>query len=69
VLGFLWFQFATFPRFDSLASARPLWLREHPSCAPPNSRDLQYGLFYYTGRQIPVCSGTEADETPGRVVH
>ena len=43
-LGLLWFQFATFPQIDALASARPLWLADHPQCAPPASRDVLYGL-------------------------
>ena len=68
-VGFLWFQFATFPEFDAVASARPLWFGSHPSCAPPNSRDLQYGLFYYAGHQMPVCSVTAADVERGSVVH
>jgi 4-amino-4-deoxy-L-arabinose transferase-like glycosyltransferase len=54
-LGFLWFQFVTFPGFDALASARPLWRAEHPKCAPPVSRDMLYGLYYYSGRQISAC--------------
>lgn len=54
-LGFLWFQFATFPRFDSLASARPIWIADHPQCAPPVSRDILYGLYYYAGRRLPAC--------------
>lgn len=53
--AFLWFQFATFPRFDAAASARPLWFRGHPSCAPAGSRDVQYGLYYYAQRRLPVC--------------
>jgi hypothetical protein len=54
-LGFVWFQFATFPQFDALASTRPLWLAEHPQCAPAVSRDILYGLYYYSGRQISAC--------------
>jgi len=54
-LGFLWFQFTTFPEFDALASARPLWLADHPQCAPAVSRDMLYGLYYYSGRQISAC--------------
>ncbi len=54
-IGFLWIQFATFPEFDALASARPLWLADHPQCAPPASRDILYGLYYYSGRQISTC--------------
>jgi 4-amino-4-deoxy-L-arabinose transferase-like glycosyltransferase len=54
-LGFLWFQFVTFPAFDALASARPLWLADHPQCVPPASRDILYGLYYYSGGQISAC--------------
>jgi len=54
-LGFLWFQLVTFPEFDTLASARPLWRAEHPQCAPAVSRDMLYGLYYYSGRQISAC--------------
>jgi 4-amino-4-deoxy-L-arabinose transferase-like glycosyltransferase len=54
-LGFLWFQFAAFPQFDALASARPLWLAVRPQCAPAVSRDILYGLYYYSGHQISPC--------------
>lgn len=54
-MAFLWFQFATFPRFDTEASARPVWLRDRPSCAPAGPRNLQYGLYYYAGGRLPVC--------------
>jgi len=54
-LGFLWFQWATFPEFDAFASARPLWRAEHPQCAPAVSRDMLYGLYYYSGGQISAC--------------
>ncbi len=54
-IGFLWFQFAAFPAFDAYASARPLWLREHPQCAPAASRNLLYGLYYYSEKEIPPC--------------
>jgi 4-amino-4-deoxy-L-arabinose transferase-like glycosyltransferase len=61
-VGFLWFQFAAFPAFDRSASARPLWLGNHPVCAPAVSRDLLYGLYYYSGRQLPPCPRLD----PGR---
>ena len=54
-LGFLWFQFATFPQFDALESARPMWLADRPQCAPAVSRDILYGLYYYSGHQISAC--------------
>jgi 4-amino-4-deoxy-L-arabinose transferase-like glycosyltransferase len=54
-LGFVWFQFTTFPQFDSLASARPLWRADRPQCAPAVSRDILYGLYYYSGHQISPC--------------
>lgn len=54
-LGFLWFQFAAFPGLDRAASARPLWLTSHPRCAPALSRSMLYGLYYYSGEEIPTC--------------
>jgi len=53
--GFLWFQFAVFPAIDQLASARPVWLKTHPNCAPESDRGLEYGLNYYAGRALPPC--------------
>ncbi|HXJ44505.1 MAG TPA: glycosyltransferase family 39 protein [Bryobacteraceae bacterium] len=53
--AFLWFQFAAFPAIDAAASARPMWLREHPGCAPRTERYLVYGLSYYAGKAIEVC--------------
>ena len=53
--GFLWFQFATFPQFEALASARTLWRADRPQCAPPVLRDVLYGLYYYSGQQLSVC--------------
>src|SRR6202021_3709557 len=54
-LGFLWFQFATFPAFDALASARPFLSANTPQCAPPLPRETLYGLYYYAGGQISDC--------------
>lgn len=55
-LAFLWLQFVAFPRFDAEASTRPIWLRDHPLCTPAGaSRDINYGLYYYSGRLLPVC--------------
>ena len=65
-LGFLWFQFATFPAFDAHGSARPLWLADHPQCAPPLSRETLYGLYYYAGGQISACP--VLDQSGTRVV-
>lgn len=66
IAGFLWFQFAAFPSFDRFASARPLWLNEHPACAPPSaSRDLVYGWYYYSGRRLPSCPVLDPNVTRG----
>jgi 4-amino-4-deoxy-L-arabinose transferase-like glycosyltransferase len=65
IAGFLWFQFAAFPAFDRFASARPLWLSEHPGCAPKVSRDLLYGLYYYSGRELPSCPLLDPGGTRG----
>ena len=55
-LGFLWFQFAAFPALDALGSARTLWITDNPRCAPAGPRDLVYGLYYYSGRELPPCA-------------
>jgi 4-amino-4-deoxy-L-arabinose transferase-like glycosyltransferase len=65
-IGFLWFQFATFPGLDAAASARPLFLANHPHCAPEVSRDILYGLYYYSQRRISPC--TVLDRNGTRVV-
>ena len=54
--AFLWFQFAVFPGIDRAASARPLWLAEHPVCAPALRPAMLYGLNYYAGRDLPPCT-------------
>jgi 4-amino-4-deoxy-L-arabinose transferase-like glycosyltransferase len=63
--GFLWFQFAAFPVLDRYASARPLWLSEHPSCGPAASRNILYGLYFYAGKQLPGCPVVDPDGTRG----
>jgi 4-amino-4-deoxy-L-arabinose transferase-like glycosyltransferase len=45
-LGFLWFQFATFPMIDQTASARPRWRQQQPKCVPEVDRGQLYGLQY-----------------------
>jgi 4-amino-4-deoxy-L-arabinose transferase-like glycosyltransferase len=54
--AFLWFQIVAFPRFDSAASARPLWRGGHPQCAPQATRSELYGLYYYAERELPPCN-------------
>jgi hypothetical protein len=54
-VGLLWLQVTTFPRLDTAASARPLWLASHPECIQPNPRNTLYGLSYYAERQLPPC--------------
>lgn len=53
---FLWFQFAVFPGLDQAASARPLWLADHPQCSHGLDRQKLYGLYYYAERRLPDCS-------------
>jgi 4-amino-4-deoxy-L-arabinose transferase-like glycosyltransferase len=65
-IGFLWFQFATFPGLDAAASARSVWLTDHPQCVPAVSRDTLYGLYYYSQRRILPC--TVLDQGGTRVV-
>ena len=65
-LAFLWFQFAAFPALDRAASARPMWRRQHPECAPELDRSVLYGLYYYSGGALPGCA--VLDRTHARVV-
>jgi hypothetical protein len=53
--AFLWFEAAAFPGIDQAASARTLWRKEHPVCAPPLRAGLVYSLNYYAGRELPAC--------------
>ena len=55
-LGFLWFQFATFPLIDQIASARPIWREQRPKCVPEVDRGKLYGLQYYAGATLPNCN-------------
>ncbi len=49
------------PALDRTVSARQFYLRHAPAlekaCLQDVNRDQAYGLQYYTGRIIPVCSG------------
>ncbi len=54
--AYLWLQSAAFPNLDLAASARPLWVREHPACLSSPSRATGYGLSYYAHRLLPPCS-------------
>ena len=55
-IGFMWFQINSFPALDSAASARPLWLRDRPSCVTKQPRAIIYGLSYYAELELPQCS-------------
>ena len=60
--GYLWFEVTAFPTLDAVASARPIWLETRPECAPNGaSRNLLYGLYYYSGRQLPNCTVLDPD--------
>ena len=63
---FMWFQISSFPALDQAASARPVWLREHPACAENRARAIAYGLSYYAGMELPNCLVLDRD--PIRVV-
>ncbi|MDE3196784.1 MAG: glycosyltransferase family 39 protein [Acidobacteriota bacterium] len=62
----IWFQFRAFPDIDRLASARNLWLREHPGCTSTDDRGELYGLYYYAGGTLPPCGNL--DPNPAAVV-
>jgi hypothetical protein len=63
-VAFLWFQVAVFPAIDQLASARPVWLKTHPNCAPESDRGLEYGLDYYAEKALPPCGILNPARTP-----
>lgn len=65
-LALLMFEATVFPRFDAVASARPIWTSTHPECSPRLSRATLYGLYYYAGRSLPEC--TVLDPAELRVV-
>jgi hypothetical protein len=65
-LALLMFEATVFPRFDAVASARPIWISAHPECSPHLSRATLYGLYYYAGRSLPEC--TVLDPAELRVV-
>jgi 4-amino-4-deoxy-L-arabinose transferase-like glycosyltransferase len=67
-VGFLWFQVATFPKFDAAASARPMWLAGHPQCAPNLTRTLLYGLSYYAEKQLPPCPPGETNSKESTII-
>jgi hypothetical protein len=54
--AFLWFQFAAFPAFDAAGSARSLVGPGFPGCTPAGPRDVLYGLYYYSGKELPKCA-------------
>jgi 4-amino-4-deoxy-L-arabinose transferase-like glycosyltransferase len=53
--GFFWLETGIFPQLDRAATARPLWLEKHPSCAPVLARSMLYGLYYYSEKELPPC--------------
>jgi 4-amino-4-deoxy-L-arabinose transferase-like glycosyltransferase len=65
-IAFLWFQFAAFPGIDAKGSARSLWINRTPDCVPSRLRNLVYGLYYYSGKELPKC--TVLDPAAIRVV-
>ena len=55
--GYLWFEISALPALDRAASARTVWRETRPVCSPPRaSRNLLYGLYYYSGKQLPDCA-------------
>jgi 4-amino-4-deoxy-L-arabinose transferase-like glycosyltransferase len=53
---FIWFQISVFPDIDRAASARLVWVTEHPPCQTEERRAIVYGLNYYAGRELPPCT-------------
>lgn len=54
-VAFLWLEVAGFPLIERTASSRAAWLRDHPRCVAPTPRTFAYGLYYYSGAQLPAC--------------
>lgn len=48
-------QYTAFPAIDEAASARTVWNRSRPVCAPNGPRALVYGLNYYAVKKLPDC--------------
>ena len=63
--GLLWFEQRTFPLIDRLASARPQWQVYHLKCDPGETRNLAYGLYYYSESKLPDCSILDRNGTAG----
>jgi hypothetical protein len=62
--GFMWVEIDVFPALDQAASARTLWSSSHPDCAPVLARSLLYGLYYYSGKQLPDCAIVDKNPPP-----
>jgi 4-amino-4-deoxy-L-arabinose transferase-like glycosyltransferase len=62
--GFFWLETGIFPQLDRAATARPLWLETHPSCAPVLARPMLYGLYYYSKRELPPCAIVDKNVSP-----
>ena len=56
-IGFvLYLKTTAGPELDRQVSARSAWTKRIQSCLPPSAdRDLQYGLNYYAGQELPPC--------------
>jgi 4-amino-4-deoxy-L-arabinose transferase-like glycosyltransferase len=55
-LAVLFVKAGILPGLDRSISARRDWFETKPICLPASvSRNLQYGYFYYAGRQLPNC--------------
>ncbi|WP_031499986.1 hypothetical protein [Bryobacter aggregatus] len=52
-----------YPQLERKVSAREVWLTQHPTCVPDQeSRGFRYSLFYYAGRELPLCSVEGRDQ-------
>lgn len=61
-LGIVYLKIATLPMLDRTVSVRPFWTANRKqlegSCLGPTRRMWEYGLDYYTAREIPSCAPT-----------
>ena len=62
--GLFWLEARVFPQLDRAATARPLWLEKHPTCAPVPGRTVSYGLYYYSERKLLPCAIVDKNVSP-----
>jgi 4-amino-4-deoxy-L-arabinose transferase-like glycosyltransferase len=61
-LSILTLKLTLYPALAETMSVRNRYEREKPACYPAEaSRSYRYGLFYYAGRELPICLELQKD--------